>query len=301
MHFDRRGAAAGLAAYVLWGLLTVYWHELEGLSAFGLIGQRIVWSTLVLGAVIVVTRRAGELRAAWRAPGVPMRVIAAALLLSANWTTYVWAVTHDNVVETALGYFIAPLGTVAIGVVLFDERLRRAQSVALAIAAAAVVVLTLDYGHVPAFALTLGLTWGVYGLSKRTVPLHPIESLTAETVVLLPVALVIVAVVESSGSAIRHAASGSQLVLVALTGVVTVVPLLLFAHAAPRVPFTILGPLQYAVPSINFVLGVALYGEAMPAARVSGFALVWLALAIFTVDSVRAARRAHRGLTHLCL
>ncbi len=295
MPLDRRGALAGLAAYVLWGLLTVYWHELHGLSSFGLIGQRIVWSTLLLGVIVTLTRRAGALRAAFGRPAIVGRVLAAALLLSANWTTYVWAVTHDNVVETALGYFIAPLGTVAIGVFLFHERLSRAQAVALAIAAGAVVVLTLDYGHVPGIALTLGLTWGLYGLIKRTVPLHPIESLTAETVVLLPAAVAVVAIVESGDNSIRTTASGGQLVLVLLAGAVTVVPLLLFATAAPRVPFTILGPLQYAVPTINFVLGVAIYDEAMPGARVVGFGLVWIALVIFTIDSARAHRGA-RGL-----
>ncbi len=295
MHLDRRGVFAGIAAYVLWGLLTVYWHELHGLSAFGLIGQRIVWSSLLLAAVVTVTRRWSALRAIRNDPWVAIRVGLAALLLTANWTTYVWAVTHDNVVETALGYFIAPLVTVAIGVIGFGERLRPASGVALSIAAAAVVVLTLDYGHLPGFALVLGGTWGWYGLIKRTIPLHPIESLAAETFVLLPAALATVAAIETGDDAIRTTASGGQLALVLLAGVVTVVPLLLFAVAAPRVPFTVLGPLQYAVPTINFALGVWLYDEAMPRARVIGFALVWIALVVFTVDSLRVnAGRASR-------
>lgn len=291
MHLDRRGVTAGLAAYVLWGLLTVYWHELHGLSAFGLIGQRIAWSSLILAAIVTLTKRWDTLGGLLRDRATAVRVVIAALLLTANWTTYVWAVTHDNVVETALGYFIAPLGTVAIGVLLFHEHLRRNQAVALGFATAAVVLLTVEAGHVPGFALTLGLTWGFYGLIKRTVPLHPIESLAAETFVLLPIALAIIAVVESGDDAIRSNASNGQLALVVGTGAITVIPLLLFATAAPRVPFTILGPLQYAVPSINFVLGVGLYHESMTGLRVGGFALVWVALVIFTMDSVRLARR----------
>jgi chloramphenicol-sensitive protein RarD len=175
-------------------------------------------------------------------------------------------------------------------VVVFHERLRRAQVVALAFAFVAVVVLTIEAGRVPAIALILGFTWGCYGLLKRTVPLGSVESLTAETLVLLPLALAIVAVVESGGDAIHEQASGLQLALVVGTGVITVGPLLLFAYAAPRVPFTVLGPMQYAVPTINFALGTLVYDEAMPALRIAGFALVWVALVVFSADTVRSVR-----------
>jgi chloramphenicol-sensitive protein RarD len=286
----RRGAIAGLSAYVLWGLLTIYWHELHGLSSLGLIGQRIAWSSMLLVVAITATRRWPVLRGALANPSVRRRVVCAALLLSANWTSYVWAVTHNNVVETALGYFIAPLGTVAIGVVLFHERLRRLQAIALGIAAVAVVVLTGEAGRVPLIALILGGTWGLYGLIKRTVPLTPIESLAAETFVLFPVALAVVAIVESGEHAVTMSADGAQLALVFGTGLITVIPLLLFAFAAPRVPFTLLGPMQYAVPTINFVLAVWLYDEPMPRWRVVGFGFVWVALAVFTFDLVRATR-----------
>ncbi len=286
----RRGALAGLSAYVLWGLLTIYWHELHGLSSLGLIGQRIAWSSLLLAVAITVLRRWSSLRAAFADRLVRRRVISAALLLSANWTSYVWAVTHDNVVETALGYFIAPLGTVAIGVVLFHERLRKLQAIALAIAAIAVIVLTGEAGRVPTIALILGGTWGLYGLIKRTVPLTPIESLAAETFVLFPIALAVVAVIESGDHAVTTSADGAQLALVFGTGLITVIPLLLFAFAAPRVPFTLLGPMQYAVPTINFVLAVWLYDESMPRWRVVGFGFVWFALAVFTFDLVHTTR-----------
>ena len=285
----------GLAAYVLWGLLTIYWKALSGLNAFGLIGQRVLWAVLFLGVVLVVTRRSQELRGVWnrRDRRLIGRVAFASLLLAANWTTYVWSVTHDNVVETALGYFMAPLGLVALGVIVLREHLRSAQVVALTIAAGALVVLTTEYGRVPWFALTLAVTWSGYGLLKKTVPLGPLSSLTLEAVLLLPLALVAFGATEAAGDGIFAHADTLQLVLVPLAGAVTAVPLLLFAAAAQRVPLSTLGPLQYAVPVINFALGVGIYDESMPAWRLVGFALVWVALVVFTIDGFRVSRPGH--------
>jgi len=203
----------------------------------------------------------------------------------------VWAVTHHNVIETALGYFIAPLVTVAIGVLWFRERLRRAPKVALALATLAVAILTIENGRVPLIALVLSGSWSLYVLAKRVVPLQPIESLAAEAFVLLPAAFVTIAIVEHGRRGIVAHAPTHISVLVLFAGIVTVVPLLMFGFAAPRVPLTVLGPLQYFVPCINFVLGVAVYHEDMTPWRVAGFALVWVALAIFTLDSVRNSAR----------
>lgn len=289
MPLDRRGAAAGFTAYVVWGLLTMYWHELHALAPFGLIGHRIVWASLLLAIIVTRTRRWAALRAVAADGALLRRVTLAALLLSANWCIYVWAVTHNNVVETALGYFMAPLVIVAIGVVMFDEVVRPLQRVALVAAGVAVVVLTIEAGRVPIFALILAITWGCYGFIKRTVPLHPVESLAAETFVLLPLAAIVVAIIESGSDAIHTTATPLQMAMVVGTGAITVGPLLLFAFAAPRVPFTLLGPLQYAVPTINFVLGVFVYHERMTTARVLGFSCVWIALACFTTDSLRRA------------
>ncbi len=299
MDRNRVGIVAGLAAYVLWGLLTIYWKELSGLNAFGLIGQRIFWAVLFLGLVLAITRRAGELRSVFAARDrrLLLRVGVASLLLAVNWTTYVWAVTHDNVIETALGYFLAPLGLVGLGVFVLREHLRRAQVVALAIAGVAVVVLAAGYGRVPWFALALAVTWSGYGLLKKTVPLGPLSSLTLEALLLLPLALVAIGATEAAGDGIFAHADTLQFVLVPLAGAVTAVPLLLFAAAAHRVPLSTLGPLQYAVPVINFALGVGLYDEAMPGWRLAGFALVWVALVVFTVDGLRATRLP-RGEPH---
>jgi chloramphenicol-sensitive protein RarD len=288
---DRRGFLTGNAAYMLWGLLTLYWHELTGLDAFGLIAWRIVWSVIVLAVLLAAARRWTDLRAVLTRHRLAPTTVAA-VALAANWTTYVWCVTHGRVVETALGYFLAPIGLVLVGVTMFHERLRRAQVVALGLCGVAVVVLAAGYGSPPYFALLIAVSWTVYGVSKKRAALPPLEGLAAETLVLLPVAVVLLVVMQASGTPSLDGASTLQLGLVPLTGIVTTVPLLLFAYAARRVRLAMLGWLQYWVPSINLVLGVAVYDESMPAWRAAGFALVWIALALITIDGIRAARAA---------
>jgi chloramphenicol-sensitive protein RarD len=287
----RLGVGLGLGAYVIWGLLTVYWKALEGLNPFELIGARVVSSFTLLAVVLGVTHRWSGLAPLRHDRRLLSRVALAAVLLTGNWTSYVWAVVHDNVIETALGYFIAPLGTVLIGVFVFGERLRTAQRVALGLAAVAVVELTLAYGRVPVFALIIATTWSLYGLLKRQGPLAPLESMGGETAVLLAPALLVLAVPMVAGNGLAHEASGYQLGLLALSGLATTVPLLMFAGAAKRVPFTVLGPMQYAVPTINFLLGTFVYHEDLDAGRLFGFGLVWLGLVIFTGDSLRHARQ----------
>jgi chloramphenicol-sensitive protein RarD len=285
----RRGFLSGHSAYILWGLLTLYWHELTGLDAFGLIAWRIVWSVAVLAILLTIVKRWSDLRQVLVARRA-LPVTVAAIALAANWTTYVWCVTHGRVVETALGYFLSPIGLVVAGVVMFHERLRRAQIVALGLCGVAVIVLAVGYGSPPYFALLIAVSWTVYGVSKKRAALPPLEGLAAETIVLLPVALALLLVMQAGGDGSLEGASTLQLVLVPLTGVVTTVPLLLFAYSARRVPLATLGWLQYWVPTINLVLGVAVYDESMPAWRIAGFALVWIALALITIDGIHASR-----------
>ena len=291
MDDERRGFTSGLAAYVLWGLLTLYWHELTGLDAFGLIAWRIVWSVVTLAIVLSLARRWSGVRAVLRDQRL-LPTAVAAVALTVNWTTYVWCVTHGRVVDTALGYFLSPIGLVIAGVVAFHEDLRRAQIVALALCGVAVVVLAVGYGSPPYLALLIAVSWTVYGVAKKRAAPPPLEGLTAETFILLPVAIVLLAVMQVDGSGSLEGASTLQLALVPLTGVVTITPLLLFAYAAHRVKLTTLGWLQYWVPTINLVLGVAVYDESMPGWRAAGFALVWVALVLITVDGLRAARRS---------
>ncbi len=289
MNSRTSGIIAAVSAFTLWGLLTIYWKALEHFNAFELVSQRIVWSSIVLAIVITATR-------SWRAltslsAADKRRVALAGLLITINWTSYVYAVVHDRVVETALGYFMSPIALVAIGVIVLGEKLRRAQIAAIALAIAAVVVISVSYGRFPVFAFLIMASWSAYALLKRRVPLSPTQSLAGETMAMVIPAIVVAGVMWGHHDSIPHSADGWHLVLVALTGIVTVIPLTLFAVAAKHVPFTLLGPLQYIVPSINFLLGVLVYHEKLAGAQFAGFMLVWVGLVIFTIDNVRSARQ----------
>jgi chloramphenicol-sensitive protein RarD len=232
--------------------------------------------------------------AAFRSRATIARLITAALLLTANWGSYVWAVINDRVIETALGYFIAPLGTMAIGVLVLGERTTRAQKIAFGCVAVAVVILTVGAGHPPWISLVLAATWSSYALSKRNMPLGAIDSLTGETFVLvLPAAVALVVLSGRSSSAVNTASSIDWILLLG-TGLITAIPLMLFASAAKSIPFTLLGPLNLIVPMINFVLGWALYSEPLPLNRLIGFAFIWLALMVVMTDRIRSYQRVAR-------
>ncbi|MGI9031270.1 MAG: EamA family transporter RarD [Ilumatobacteraceae bacterium] len=289
-HPDRevaRGVRAAVVAYGLWGLLTIYWKALTGFDPFELIGYRIALASVVMAVIVTLRRRWSVLLALRHDRAVLARLTLAAMLLTANWTTYVWAIVNGRVIETALGYFFAPLLTMVLGVTVLGEPASRLQRLAIALSAAAVVVLTISYGRPPIVALILAVSWSLYGLLKRQVPLGAIDSLAGETLVLAVPAVAVVALTVGSADSVPATASAGDWVLVALTGAVTAAPLLLFAVAAQRVPFTLLGALQYLVPTINLVLGWAVYGEPMPADRLVGFVLVWAALVAVTVDRLR--------------
>jgi chloramphenicol-sensitive protein RarD len=283
----RSGIVSGFAAYTVWGLLTIYWKSLDGFAAFELVGWRVMSASVLMAGVLTVTRRWPHLRPVLADRALLGRVALAAALLTCNWCAYVWAVVHGNVIETALGYFMSPLGTVAVGVIAFGEHLDRAQRIAIGFAVAAVVVLMVSYGSVPWIALLLASSWSVYGGLKKKVPLTPVESMSAETFVVLVPAIVIAIAMAGNAGSIPSTASTAEMALVLLTGVATVVPLMLFARAAQRVPLTLLGPMQYIIPTTNFLLGWLVYHEKLPPSRVAGFALVWVGLAIMTVDTVR--------------
>ena len=286
----RRGLIAGLIAYLVWGLLTLYWKHLHRFDAFELVGWRIISAALVMAGVLTVTRGWSRLRPVLDDKRLLGRVALAALLLTTNWTTYVWAVVHGRVIETALGYFIAPLGTMAIGVVAFGETLRRAQKVAIGLAVGALTILTISYGQVPVVAILLAVSWSLYGGLKKRVPLTAVESMSAESFIVLVPAIVAVIARAGGASSVSASASAGEWVLVAFTGVATVVPLMLFAYAAQRAPLTMLGPMQYLIPSINFLLGWLVFHEQLTATRLAGFALVWVGLVLITIDTVRIER-----------
>jgi chloramphenicol-sensitive protein RarD len=246
---------------------------------------------VLTGVLLAATRRTAALRAMWATPRVRYPMIAAGVVICLNWGTYIWGVNHGHVVETSLGYYINPLVTVLLGVVVLKERLRRAQWVALAVAGAAVVVLSAQVGHPPWISLILAFSFGTYGLVKKQVSAGPVEGLTYEGLVLAPVALGYVGWLTFTGHSTAWGHGPVHVLLLAGTGVVTAAPLLCFAGSANRVSLTTLGMLQYIAPTIQLFLGVVVFGEPMGVLRWVGFSLVWVALAIFTADSVAAYRR----------
>jgi chloramphenicol-sensitive protein RarD len=285
---QRTGLLAGLGAYLLWGLFPLYWPLLEPSAPVEILAHRIVWSLLLLVGLLAVGGGFGYVR---RLGGRRVALLAAAAaLITVNWGMFIYGVTSGHVVETSLGYFINPLVTVALAVGVLRERLRRPQMVAVGVAALAVLVLTVDYGRPPWIALTLAFSFGLYGLVKKQVGVGGLQSLTVETAfVVLPAAGYLVWL-GSRGESTFLSEGAGHAALLAGGGVATAVPLILFGAAAVRVPLVTVGVLQYLAPVMQFVIGVAVYGEPMPLTRLAGFALVWAALVIFAVDAVRAAR-----------
>ena len=259
-----------------------------------ILAHRIIWSALTTVVLVVVLRRTPTLLAAVRDRRTLLLLAAAAVTISVNWGTYIYGVNSGRVVESSLGYFINPLVTVLMGVLVLGEQLRRLQWVALALAAVAVVVLTLAYGRPPWVAIVLALSFGTYGLAKKSAGVGAIESLALETVLLLPLAAAYVGWLVATGASTFGTAGAGHALLLTTTGIVTVVPLLCFGAAALRIPLTTLGLLQYIGPVLQFAIGVLLLGEEMPAARWVGFGLVWVALAVFTVESFTHRRRQLR-------
>lgn len=292
---ERNGVRVGVAAYLLWGLLTIYWKQLSAFGALELIGWRMLTATAVMVAITTVRGTWPAISAAFRSRTVLTRLVVAALLLTVNWGSYVWAVVNDRVIETALGYFIAPLGTMAIGVFVLGEKITVPQRIAFACASIAVVILTIGAGRPPWVALIIAGTWSSYALAKRNVPLGPVDSLTGETLVLFLPALALVAALSGRAGSAVDIASGTEWMFLLGTGLITAVPLTLFASAAKSIPFTLLGPLNLLVPVINFGLGWLLYDEPMPLDRLIGFAFVWVALVVVMTERIRQARTDRRG------
>ena len=296
------GFWSGVAAYIIWGLFPLYWKLVEDVPALQILGYRIVFSFLALLVVFIADglRRSSMMRV--RALWVTTRVLGiyavAAVLISINSFLYVYAVNSNRVLETSLGYFITPLVNVLLGVLVLRERLRPLQSCAVALAAAGVLDLTISYGSLPWIAIGLAFSFGSYGLAKKKAPLDPLAGLTLETgIIVIPAAAYLFAANAGGRGAFLHAGPAVDALLIG-GGPVTVVPLLLFASAARRVPLTVIGLLQYIAPTIQFLLGVFLYGEPFAGTRLIGFVIVWTAVVVFSVDSLRA-RGLSGGMTML--
>src|SRR3954466_1688726 len=281
------GVASGIAAYALWGLFPLYFPLLEPAGGVEIVAHRVLWSLLFVAVLLTVVRRWGLVRAAFRDRRTVLVLGGAAVLIAVNWLVFVYGVNSGHVVETSLGYFINPLVSVLLGVVFFAERLRPLQWTAVGVAALAVAVLTIDYGRPPWIALALAASFGLYGLMKKLVRVPAAPGLFVETVLVAVPAVAVLAVLHASGDGTFANAGGGPALLLASWGIATAIPLLLFAAAARRIPLSTVGLLQYVTPLMPLAIGVFVDGEPMPPARLAGFSIVWVALAVFTFDSLR--------------
>lgn len=284
---------AGAGAYALWGLLTLYWPLLEPAGALEILAHRLVWALVVVAVALAIRGRWGWLRSLLRQPRALAALAAAGVVISINWGMFIWAVTHRHVVEASLGYYINPLVSVLLGVVVLRERLDGMRWAAVGLAAVGVVWLTVDYGAPPWVSLTLAFSFGSYGLLKKFATVGSLESVAVETAVVFLPALGYLLWLGSSG-AFGSVDLGTD-VLLASTGLATATPLLLFSMAAARIPLSTVGLLQYITPTLQLLIGVVLFGEPLDGGKLVGFVLVWAALLLLsfaTVRSLRAARRA---------
>ncbi|PWS52166.1 EamA family transporter RarD, partial [Streptomyces sp. FT05W] len=298
---QRAGLLYGIGAYGMWGLVPLFWPLLEPSGAVEILAHRMVWSLGVVGIALLVLRRWAWIGELVRQPRRLGLIAVAAAVISVNWGLYIWSVNNGHVVEASLGYFINPLVTIAMGVLLLGERLRPAQWAAVATGFAAVLVLAIGYGQPPWISLVLAFSFATYGLAKKKVNMGGLESLAAETAVLFVPALGFLLWLGASGDATFLSGGAGHGALLAATGLVTAIPLVCFGAAAIRVPLSVLGLLQYLAPVFQFALGILYFHEAMPPERWAGFALVWVALILLTWDALRTARRTRAEALRLAV
>lgn len=290
------GTIYGFLAYAMWGVLPIYFHALAPASSWEILAHRIVWSLLLTVLVWAWKRDLSWLRTLLRRPRHVALLVLASFFLAINWGVFIYAVTMGNVLESSLGYFINPLFLVLMGVLLLGERMSRLQWMALGFGTLAVAVITLDYGRPPWIALTLASSFAIYGYIKKQIGAHigALESMTIETVVLTPFAVAGIAWIEWSGRGTFLTEGPAHTLLIMALGLATAIPLILFAAAASRIPLTTMGLLQYLAPVGQFLTGVLILDEVVPAPRWVGFTLVWIGLVVLTVDMLRKGQRTRR-------
>ncbi|MEU6165346.1 EamA family transporter RarD [Streptomyces tanashiensis] len=292
----RAGLLYGIGAYGMWGLVPLFWPLLKPAGAIEILAHRMVWSLAFVGIALLALRRWGWIPELVRDPRKLALITVAAAVITVNWGLYIWSVNTGHVVEASLGYFINPLVTIALGVLVLKERLRPAQWAAVGVGFSAVLVLAVGYGQPPWISLTLAFSFAVYGLVKKKVNIGGLESLAAETAVQFLPALGYLVWLGTQGDLAFGSHGAGHTALLAATGIVTAAPLVCFGAAAIRVPLSTLGLLQYLAPTFQFLLGVVYFHEEMPPERWAGFSLVWLALTILTWDALRTARRSRAAV-----
>jgi len=286
-----KGVIYAFAAYGMWGFFPIYFKLLLPVTALQILAHRVVWSVVFLVLVILAMRELSRMRAVITGK-ILLTYFAAACLLAVNWYTYIWAVNSGFVVEASLGYFINPLVNVLLGVIFFRERLKVWQWIPIGLAAVGVLYLTISHGRLPWIALTLAFSFGFYGLLKKLAPLGALHGLTLETLILFIPALAYLILVEVQGVGyFGHVGLGKDL-LIALAGVLTALPLLLFAGAAHRIPLSTMGLIQYIAPTLQFLIGVLMYHEPFDRVRIIGFTIIWAALILYSSSSLWQRRKA---------
>ena len=286
----RRGVVVALVAYVLWGLSPIFWRLGEG-SAGDILVLRVLSTMVLLLLLQTVKDRGGEVRARLADPRVRRAMIASALLLASNWLAFIWAVTSDRVLEASLGYFLNPLISVLLGVTVLGERLRRGQWFAVVLAGVGVTILSIDLGSLPWISLFLGVTFGLYGLVRKTAPVESLDGLTIEVAAMAPFAAIALGVFTADGAGASTVSGIDGWVWVAGASLMTASPLLLFAWAARRIELWLIGVLQYIAPTLQFLLGVLAYDETWSGGQVVGYVVIWAGLAAFGAEGVATARR----------
>jgi chloramphenicol-sensitive protein RarD len=291
---SKGGVVFGVAAYLCWGFFPLYWPLLDPASSLEVLSHRFVWSMVfVLGALVAVGKWRAFVAIA-RDRRMMLILTAASVTIACNWGGFIWGVTNGHVIETSLGYFINPLVTVLLAVFVLKEKLRPAQWVAVGVGTLAVVVLAVDYGRLPWIALLVAFSFAAYGFLKKKADLGAFEGLGMETAILFPVALAFLIALQLRGDLTFGHEGAGNMVLLAGTGIVTAIPLLLFGAAATRLSLSTIGILQYLGPILQFMTGLFIFGEDMTGPRWVGFVIVWLALVIFTVDAITHRRRVLR-------
>lgn len=285
------GYVYAVAAYLMWGLLPIYWKVFQGVGAGEILAHRIIWSVVFVLVLVAVARKWTLLRQAVPDVKSKLAVLMCSLLISMNWLLYIWAVNNNHIVEASLGYYINPLVNVFLGVLFLKERLSKLQWVSISLAAAGVLLMTLSYGDFPWVAITLALSFGLYGLTKKKVKVDTVVGLSLETLIVLPFALGYLLFVAKGGEAFSLL-SGWEVTVLTLAGVATALPLLFFAEGVKRLPLSVMGFFQYLAPTISLFLGVWLYGEAFGLTDLISFGLIWSALVLYTFQIVRKQKAA---------
>ena len=294
MTETNKGLTAAVGAFTIWGMLPIYLKALSGASSIEILSHRIAWSTVITVLLVVLLRKSSALIAVLREKKVVFRFVLSSLLLSVNWLTYIWAVNSNYIVESSLGYYINPLVNVLLGVLFLGERLRTTQWVAVSFAFLGVCYLTFGYGHFPWIAMTLAFSFGFYGLLRKTAKLPSLEGLCLETSILfLPALAVLLWLAAQGQSDFVSQGTGGRLLL-AGTGIITSLPLLLFGYAAHRIPLSTLGIVQYLAPSLQLLVGLYIFKESFPMEQIIGFSLVWCGVLIYIGEQIFRRVFRHR-------